>query len=202
MTQPQPEPKGIACIRPDWPCPQLQNVVATVNLDCRLDLKLISQHARNVEYSRKKFHALIMRIRDPKTTTLVFATGKMVITGAKSEDLARLAGRKHARMIQKVGFNTKFIDFKVQNFVASCSTGFYVRLEGFVKEYINFAQYEPEIFPGCIFKIASSRITLLVFTNGKVVITGAKELDRVYESFAQVYPMLLDYRMGTVAKKG
>jgi TATA-box binding protein (TBP) (component of TFIID and TFIIIB) len=75
-----------------------------------------------------------MHIGDPKTTTLIFATGKMVITGAKSEELAQLAGRKHARMIQKVGLNTKFKDFKVHNFVASRPAGFCVRLEGFVRE--------------------------------------------------------------------
>jgi len=192
------QPRGIDRIHPSWPCPILQNVVATVNLDCRLDLNIISQAARNTEYSRKKFHALIMRIRDPKTTTLVFATGKMVITGAKSAELARLAGRKHARMIQKCGFNTKFLDFKVQNFVASCSTGFYVRLEGFVNhdEYSKFARYEPELFPGMVYKIAASRITMLVFANGKVVITGAKQLDKIYEGFAAVYPMLLDFKVG------
>ncbi|KAK0620498.1 hypothetical protein B0T14DRAFT_537931 [Immersiella caudata] len=182
-------------IRPGWPVPQLQNVVATVNLDCPLNLQTISQHARNVEYSKKKFHALIMRIRDPKTTTLVFATGKMVITGAKSERLARLAGRKHARMIQKVGFDTKFKDFKVQNFVASCSVGFYVRLEGLNAANPTFSSYEPELFPGLVYKIASTRTTLLVFMNGKVVITGVKELDKLYESFARVYPMLLDFRI-------
>jgi transcription initiation factor TFIID TATA-box-binding protein len=189
-------------IRPGWPTPQLQNVVATVNLDCHLDLKAISLHARNVEYSKKKFHALIMRIRDPKTTTLVFATGKMVITGAKSEKLARLAGRKHARMIQKVGFNTKFKDFKVQNFVASCSVGFHVRLEGLNLANFAFSSYEPEIFPGLVYKIASTRTTLLVFMNGKVVITGVKELEKVYESFARVYPMLLDFRMGRNVPRG
>ncbi|KAK0641332.1 hypothetical protein B0T16DRAFT_461407 [Cercophora newfieldiana] len=201
MAQSQPAPRGIALIHPSWPCPQVQNVVATVNLDCRLDLLALSQQARNVEYSRKKFHALIMRIRDPKTTTLVFATGKMVITGAKSAELARLAGRKHARMIQKCGFQTKFMDFKVQNFVASCSTGFYVRLEGIVSRYPDFARYEPEIFPGLVYKIAGANITMLVFTNGKVVITGVKEVDKIYESFAKVYPILLDEKMGDVVRR-
>lgn len=58
-----------------------------------------------------------MRIRDPKTTALIFASGKMVVTGAKSEDDSRLASRKYARIIQKLGFNAKFTDFKIQNIV-------------------------------------------------------------------------------------
>ena len=71
------EPAGIV--------PTLQNIVATVNLDCKLDLKTIALHARNAEYNPKRFAAVIMRIREPKTTALIFASGKMVVTGAKSE---------------------------------------------------------------------------------------------------------------------
>ena len=87
--------------------PTLQNIVATVNLSARLDLKTIALHARNAEYNPKRFAAVIMRIREPKTTALVFAR-KMVVTGAKSEDDSRLASRKYARIIQKLGFNAKF----------------------------------------------------------------------------------------------
>jgi TATA-box binding protein (TBP) (component of TFIID and TFIIIB) len=72
-------------------------------------------HARNAEYNPKRFAAVIMRIRDPKTTALIFASGKMVVTGAKSEDDSKLASRKYARIIQKLGFNAKFTDFKIQN---------------------------------------------------------------------------------------
>ncbi|KAK9764461.1 TATA-binding protein (TBP) [Basidiobolus ranarum] len=110
--------------------PTLQNIVATVNLDCRLDLKTIALHARNAEYNPKRFAAVIMRIRDPKTTALIFASGKMVVTGAKSEDDSRLAARKYARIIQKLGFNAKFTDFKFQNIVGSCDVKLPIRLGG------------------------------------------------------------------------
>jgi hypothetical protein len=96
------------------PPPQLQNIVATVNLDTALNLKDIAMRARNAEYNPKRFAAVIMRIRDPKTTALIFASGKMVVTGARSEDAARVAGRKYARIIQKLGFAPKY---KVRLFV-------------------------------------------------------------------------------------
>jgi transcription initiation factor TFIID TATA-box-binding protein len=67
----------------------------------------------------QRFAAVIMRIREPKTTALVFASGKVVVTGAKSEDDSRLAARKYARIIQKLGFEAKFQDFKIQNIVGS-----------------------------------------------------------------------------------
>lgn len=84
--------------------PTLQNIVSTVNLGCKLDLKKIALHARNAEYNPKRFAAVIMRIRDPRTTALIFSSGKMVCTGAKSEDQSRLAARKYARIVQKLGF--------------------------------------------------------------------------------------------------
>lgn len=67
----------------------------------------------------QRFAAVIMRIREPKTTALIFASGKMVVTGAKSEDDSRLASRKYARIIQKLGFEAKFTEFKIQNIVGS-----------------------------------------------------------------------------------
>jgi len=110
--------------------PTLQNIVATVNLETRLDLKTIALHARNAEYNPKRFAAVIMRIREPKTTALIFASGKMVVTGAKSEEQSRLAARKYARIIQKLGFPARFSEFKIQNIVGSCDVKFPIRLEG------------------------------------------------------------------------
>ena len=199
QSTPAAQPTWRERIKPDWPLPQIQNVVATVNLGCVLDLKVLSQHARNVEYNRKKFHAVIMRIRDPRTTTLVFASGRMVITGAKSEELARLAARRHARAIQKCGFPTKFLDFQVQNFVGSASCGYYIRLEGFERANWLSAKYEPELFPGLVYTMVRPQLKCLVFTTGKVVFTGAKNVDDVFEAFANLYPMLLDFKVCNMA---
>merc|ERR1712137_842458 len=109
--------------------PVLQNVVSTVNLGCRLDLKNIALKARNAEYNPKRFAAVIMRIRDPRTTALIFASGKMVCTGAKSEELSKLAARKYARVIQKLGNPVRFSEFKIQNIVGSCDVQFPIKLE-------------------------------------------------------------------------
>ena len=128
--------------------PTLQNIVSTVNLGCKLDLKKIALHARNAEYNPKRFAAVIMRIREPRTTALIFSSGKMVCTGAKSEEMSRLAARKYARIVQKLGFEAKFLDFKIQNMVGSCDVKFPIRLEGLVLTHSQFSSYEPELFPG------------------------------------------------------
>ncbi|NWI53361.1 TBPL2 protein, partial [Calyptomena viridis] len=174
--------------------PQLQNIVSTVNLACKLDLKNIALHARNAEYNPKRFAAVIMRIREPRTTALIFSSGKMVCTGAKSEEQSRLAARKYARVVQKLGFPAKFLDFKIQNMVGSCDVRFPIRLEGLVLTHQQFSSYEPELFPGLIYRMVKPRIVLLIFVSGKVVLTGAKERSEIYEAFQNIYPILKGFK--------
>merc|ERR1719375_2725250 len=119
--------------------PQLQNVVATVALGCTLNLSDIARKARNAEYNPKRFAAVIMRIREPKTTALIFRSGKMVVTGAKNEDCARNAARKYARIIQKLDFPVHFTDFRIQNMVGSCDVRFPIRLEGLAYKHSHYS---------------------------------------------------------------
>jgi transcription initiation factor TFIID TATA-box-binding protein len=93
------------------------------------------------------------------------------VTGAKSEDDSRLASRKYARIIQKLGFNAKFTDFKIQNIVGSCDIRFPIRLEGLANRHHNFSSYEPELFPGLIYRMMKPKIVLLIFVSGKVCAT-------------------------------
>ncbi|XP_053247492.1 TATA box-binding protein-like 2 [Podarcis raffonei] len=174
--------------------PQLQNIVATVNLACKLDLKNIALQARNAEFNPKRFAAVIMRIREPRTTALIFSSGKMVCTGAKSEEQSRLAARKYARVVQKLGFPAKFLDFKIQNMVGSCDVRFPIRLEGLVLTHQQFSSYEPELFPGLIYRMVKPRIVLLIFVSGKVVLTGAKYRSEIYEAFENIYPILKGFK--------
>jgi transcription initiation factor TFIID TATA-box-binding protein len=209
--------------------PTLQNIVSTVNLDCKLDLKAIALQARNAEYNPKRFAAVIMRIREPKTTALIFASGKMVCTGAKSEQQSKLAARKYARIIQKLGFPAKFKDFKIQNIVGSCDVKFPIRLEGLAYSHGAFSsvrgifhasfsitiisfipfglhsllmlmkfstvlQYEPELFPGLIYRMKQPKIVLLIFVSGKIVLTGAKVREETYTAFENIYPVLTEFR--------
>ncbi|KAJ1691235.1 hypothetical protein LUZ63_015390 [Rhynchospora breviuscula] len=174
--------------------PDLQNVVSTVNLNCKLDLKAVALHARNAEYNPKRFAAVVMRIREPKTTALLFATGKMVCTGAKTEDASRLAARKFARIVQKLGFPAQFTDFKIQNIVASCGIKFSLFLDKLANSsHCTFITYEPEIFPGLVYRMRQPKIVLLIFQSGKIVLTGAKKRDEIYAAFDNIYPVLPEF---------
>jgi len=181
-------------VHPSGIVPTLQNVVATVNLGCKLELNKIALAARNCEYNPKRFAAVIMRIREPKTTALIFSSGKMVCTGAKSEEQSRLAARKYARIVQKLGYDeVKFLDFKIQNIVGSCDVQFPIRLEGLAFAHGNFCSYEPELFPGLIYRMVKPKVVLLIFVSGKVVLTGAKVRDETYEAFENIYPVLTEF---------
>lgn len=174
--------------------PKLQNLVATVNMDCKLDLHKIALTARNAEYNPKRFSAVILRIHEPKTTALIFHSGKMVVTGAKSEADARTSAKKYARIVQKLGFKVNFKDFKIQNIVGSCDVKFPIRLEGISLSHSHFSNYEPELFPGLIYRMRSPKIVLLIFVSGKVVLTGAKSRKEIYTAFEAIYPVLNEFR--------
>ncbi|CAO2598438.1 TATA box-binding protein-like 2 [Lemmus lemmus] len=183
---PVPERSGIV--------PQLQNIVSTANLACKLDLRKIALNAKNTEYNPKRFAAVIMRIREPRTTALLFSSGKVVCTGAKSEEESRLAARKYARVVQKLGFPVRFFNFKIQNMVGSCDVKFPIRLEILALTHRQFSSYEPELFPGLIYKMVKPQVVLLIFASGKVVLTGAKERSEIYEAFENMYPILESFK--------
>ncbi|KAK5968163.1 BMA-TBP-1 isoform b [Trichostrongylus colubriformis] len=210
----------VVCNKPspiplEAPYPSIQNIVATVDLGQRVDLKKLTLHSRNTEYNPKRFSAVIMRIREPRTTALIFSSGKMVTTGAKSESASRQvykfsevvavgnvkslfsfrqASRKFARIVQKVGFNVKFADFKIQNVVGSCDVRFSIQLEGLCIMHAQFSTYEPELFPGLIYRMVQPRVVLLIFVSGKVVITGARHQDDIDQAFKHIYPILKRFR--------
>lgn len=96
-----------------------------------------------------------MRIKEPKTTALIFASGKMVCTGAKSEDDSEIAAKRYAKSIRKLGNKeVKMTDFKIQNIVGSHDVGFKIKLETLLNATGRVtSRYEPELFPGLIFRM-------------------------------------------------
>lgn len=189
--------------------PRLQNIVSTFTMSCQIDLKNLAQHARNCEYRPNRFAAAIVRIRDPKTTCLVFSNGKCVVTGAKSIDDSRLAARKYVRIVQKLGYRPHFQNFKVVNLVAGaaalpqiatrarerrqgivCQREF-ISLDGFAHKHHRFANYTPEIFAGCVYRIMEPAVCLLIFANGKIVFTGARRREDLDEAYRLIVPGLL-----------
>ena len=174
--------------------PTLQNIVSTAKLGCELDLYKIGLEGKNVEYKPKRFAAAIMRIREPKTTALIFRSGKMVCTGAKSEQDSHTAAKNYARQLKKIDNpSIHLTDFTVQNIVGSHDVGFRIKLESLhlkSSDHKFDCRYDPELFPGLIFRMTDPKVVLLIFASGKIVLTGAKTREQIYEAYGKILPVL------------
>lgn len=170
--------------------PFVQNIVATFSLDTKLDLDFLVQRMRNVEYNKRKISAIVMRRRNPKTTALIFESGKVVVTGARSEFESKMAARKFARCVQRVYPNVKCKDYHIENVVSNFEAPFAVNLNLIVEQNELDASYEPEIFPGLKYQMQEPKCMCLVFVAGKVVITGLKSTDDIKTAFENIYAVL------------
>lgn len=167
---------------------ELQNVVATFNLGVdNLDLRAIALEKPFIEYNPQKFAAATIRIREPRTTALAFASGNMVCTGAKTEIQSRLAGRKYVRILQKHGIPVSFRNFKIQNIVASAEIPHTLKLLELSRAYGPYVSYEPDLFPGLVFRTTAPKLVFLLFRSGKIVITGAKCRDEIADTFKSLF---------------
>jgi transcription initiation factor TFIID TATA-box-binding protein len=169
------------------------NVVASVTLNQKFNLLDIVKNFRNVEYNRERFPGLVFRLKRPKTATLIFSTGKMVCTGAKSEKMAKRAVHKVVRELKNGGIiilgKPKIV---IQNMVASANLHGSIDLET-AADVLENVMYEPEQFPGLIYRMQDPKTVLLLFASGKLVCTGAKSEEMVHESVANIYEVLQDY---------
>lgn len=135
-----------------------------------------------------------MRMREPRCTALIFRTGKIICTGARTAQDSNLGARKFCRILQKLGYKVKFSDFKIQNVIATVDLRFPIRLENLNQIHGQFSSYEPELFPGLIYRMVKPRMVLLIFVNGKVVFTGAKSQVDITECLETIYPILQSFR--------
>ena len=174
---------------------KIQNVVAVATLDQKIDLLAIMKAFRNVEYRPKRFPGLVFRLKRPKTATLIFTTGKMVCTGAKSEKQARSAVKKVVRELKTNGIiilgKPKIV---IQNIVASANLHGKIDLET-AADIMDNVMYEPEQFPGLIYRMGDPKVVMLLFTSGKLVITGAKREEQVHEAAEKMRSILVENRL-------
>ena len=172
---------------------KIQNVVASATLDQKINLLDIMKVFRTVEYRPKQFPGLVFRLKRPKTATLIFGSGKMVCTGAKSEKQARSAVMKVVRELKTNGIiilgKPKIV---IQNMVASANLHGKIDLETAV-DILDNVMYEPEQFPGAIYRMKEPKVVMLLFASGKLVITGAKREEQVHEAAEKIRAILIDF---------
>ena len=168
----------------------IQNVVSAATLNQKIDLNAVVKSFPGVEYNPQQFPGLVFRLKRPKTATLIFNSGKMVCTGAKSETESRRAVMTVVKELKKSGIVIiSKPDLKVVNIVASVSLGGKVDLEQAMGKLVH-TMYEPEQFPGLIYRMDEPKVVILIFASGNLVCTGAKKEQDVYDAVHKLHAIL------------
>jgi len=173
---------------------KIENVVASAALKHGIDLSAVVKAFPDVEYRPEEFPGLVFRLKRPKTATLIFGSGKMVCTGAQSEKEARRALKKVVSKLKKAGIIiVGKQEIKIQNVVASASLTGWVDLMGLYEMERGMRGrilYEPEQFPGLIYRMNEPKVVILLFASGKMVCTGARKEEEVYEAVNKIHQRL------------
>lgn len=161
---------------------RIVNIVVSTSLEHDIPLEKMAATLSNTEYNPEQFPGLVIRIKEPKTSALIFSSGKVVCTGAKTIEEVEESLQKIIKSLQKLNINIKIKPvLSIQNIVASGSVGMDLNLNTLAMKLDN-TEYEPEQFPGLVYKLKEAKATFLLFSNGKIVCTGTKSEAEVRKS--------------------
>jgi len=161
---------------------KIQNLVATTSLEVDVPLIKLAKTNPNTEYNPEQFPGLVLRIAHPKSAVLVFSSGKLVCTGAKNIAQVKKVVEQVIKELRKIGVKVKIKPkLTVQNIVASGEINVNLNLNK-LSLILENTEYEPEQFPGLVYKIESPPATFLLFSNGRLVCTGTKNKKELEEA--------------------
>jgi len=161
---------------------KVQNIVATTSLGKPIPLTKLARSKSNTEYNPEQFPGLVLRIEKPKSAVLVFSSGNLVCTGTKSVSQVRQVIESVIKELKKINIKiTEKPKINVQNIVASGNINMKLNLNALALTLENM-EYEPEQFPGLVYKLSEPNATFLLFTNGKLVCTGTKNKEQLEKS--------------------
>jgi len=165
---------------------KVQNIVATTSLGKLISLTKLARTQSNTEYNPEQFPGLVLRVKKPKSAVLVFSSGNLVCTGTKSVGQVKQVIEQVIKQLRKINVRvTEKPKINVQNIVASGSINVSLNLNLLALELEN-VEYEPEQFPGLVYKLEEPTATFLLFSNGKLVCTGTKNKKQLEDSMKQL----------------
>ncbi|TFF88168.1 MAG: TATA-box-binding protein [Promethearchaeota archaeon] len=172
---------------------KINNVVATVNVNIKekLDLVKIARRISDAEYNPERFPGLVLRDEKPRATFLIFSTGKMVVTGLERVQNAEKAVKRVLKILKKIGLKLPEPDISIQNIVASGDLHTLIDLNKAII-YLDYAMYEPEVFPGLIYRMLEPTAVFLLFSTGKYVCTGVKLEEEIEEAILNLGDIIKD----------
>ncbi|OGI15929.1 TATA-box-binding protein [Candidatus Micrarchaeota archaeon RBG_16_49_10] len=158
---------------------KIENIVASVSLGIRIPLENLAENLEGTEYEPEQFPGLVYRVKDPKAATLIFSSGKIVCTGARSVEDVKKVVKKVVKVIKEAGIgNPKKYDIQIENIVASSKLESLLNLDKIAFD-LEDSEYEPEQFPGLVYRMKSPKVAFLLFSSGKIVCTGARKVEDI-----------------------
>jgi transcription initiation factor TFIID TATA-box-binding protein len=161
----------------------VENIVASTSFADKLDLDAIAQSLEEAEYEPEQFPGLVYRLGDPKTATLLFRSGKANCTGAKNIENVRKTVEIIADKLRKMGievYKNEELKIVIQNIVAISDLETDLNLNEVAMGLgLENVEYEPEQFPGLVYRIDDPKVAMLLFGSGKIVCTGARKTEDV-----------------------
>ncbi|MBN1194443.1 MAG: TATA-box-binding protein [Methanomicrobiaceae archaeon] len=156
---------------------KIENIVASAKVCDSLDLQMLSSQIKDAEYNKKRFPGVVLRMQDPKIAALVFGSGKVVLTGAKSVDSLSKGLEILGNKLRALNIDIpEKLTYKIQNIVTSADLGTPINLNKIAVGFnLDRIEYEPEQFPGLVYRLEEPKVVVLLFGSGKLIITGGKQ---------------------------
>lgn len=157
----------------------IRNMVITVEFSDRIDLGTLLKGIKGIEYEPEQFPGMVYRMENPRSSFLIFSTGKMNCTGTTNMKEANIAINKLLNMFKDIGIKVHKPRLEIQNIVASCESEKQINLAKVLK--LDGTEYDPESFPGLVYR-AGEGVVFLIFGKGKIVCVGARSKRQVRRS--------------------
>ncbi len=173
---------------------KVENVVASIDLHGHIDVEEVADELHPVHYDPSIFPGAAYKMNPFGVTFLIFASGKLVCTGAKSIEIIKKATKELRRILESLGM--KFggePEIQVQNMVAAGDVGFGMLELDEIALTLPNVEYEPEIFPGVVYRVRNSGMTILIFNSGKIVVSGAKREEDIWQALEELRQELEKY---------
>ena len=158
----------------------IENVVASASIGKTIPIERLLEVLEASEYEPEQFPGLVFRLEKPRVASLIFRSGKIICVGARSVKEAKEAVREVVRRIKRVGVkvNEEELEIKIENVVAAVELGYELNLDALAFK-LEDSEYEPEQFPGLVYRIDDPKVAFLLFSSGRVICAGAKTIAEV-----------------------
>ena len=160
---------------------KIENIVASGIIADSIDLNEVSKKVKNCELNTKRFPGAVYRIEKPKIASLIFSSGKVVLTGIRDKQALAEGLNIIMKSLKSAGVKThKEPKVAITNIVCSYDIGKSINLNKVVITLnLENIEYEPEQFPGLVYRIKDPKIVALLFSSGKIILTGGKNLEDI-----------------------